>query len=582
MDKLFNRLLYNLSVTIFGILTLTFLISSLGFIFHIPINIFDLLIPFGLGVFYLFKNSDTKKEFFIQLILLFVIIAISYGISLTFWDDTWDGRSYHAATIIMLKNGWLPLYDNISEITQKLSLYPFNTQFSDCYLKFSEIVGANIYNLTGHIESPKTSNLLFVGSLFMYSSSVFKEIIKKNTISVILAVSICLNLVCITQLLTNYVDIQIYIAITFFILTVLKIEKTHIQTRADIFLIIMSSLMLATVKLTGIAYFAVIYFCWFIYRIISKNEVKSIIITSIVSFLLILITSINPFYTNLKNYGHPFHPFMGKNKMNLTPQQYPVGFKNKTPLQRFLISTFAESLNSIEESKYCKMNEDYVIKIPFSRIPYSYLNIFFIPDMRIGGFGYYWSGILCLTFLLLLFLRFNNKEDKNLFLFITATVILSVSINPDAWWARYVPQLWLIPIISLIFIFISKNIKLPKFTYFIAYMCIFFIFFNSVFPIKDQLIVKNDYSYIYKKYLKLIYKQSNPNGIFIMQNKDFHSALAEETVKPHLNEMNIKMIEIKYNSNLIQDGFDCLQVIPVNEKSYFYKPVSWQDDNLGR
>ena len=42
------------------------------------------------------------------------------------------------------------------------------------------------------------------------------------------------------------------------------------------------------------------------------------------------------------------------------------------------------------------------------------------------------------------------------------------------------------------------------------------------------------------------------------------------------------MIEIKYNSNLIQDGFDCLQVIPVNEKSYFYKPVSWQDDNLGR
>ena len=574
-----NKIFYNLSVTLFGILTLTFLISSVGFIFHIPVNIFDLLIPFVLGVFYLFKNSDTKKEFFIQLLMLFVLIAVSYYISLTFWDDTWDGRSYHAATIIMLKNGWLPLYDNISEITQKLSLYPFNTQFSDCYLKFSEIVGANIYNLTGNIESPKTTNLLFVSSLFMYSFSVIKGILKKNTISIILAVCICLNLPCVYQLLTNYVDIQIYIAFTFFILTVLKIEKNNIITGTDKFLIIMSSLMLVTVKLTGTAYFAVIYFCWFIYRIISKKEVKSIFIMSVISFFLVLITSINPFYTNLKNYGHPFHPFMGKNKMILTPVQFPAGFKNKTPLQRFLISTFSESTNSIENHVWASLNQPTYLKIPFTRIKDAPLSKFEYPDMRIGGFGYYWSGILCLTFLLLIFLRFDKNENKNLYLFLTTTVLMSVAINPDAWWARYVPQFWLFPIVTLLSVFSNSNSKFYKISKIISVICIFFILYNSVEPIKYHLKIKYDFASYHKSLFKSL--ENDSKFIYFMQNKNYNSDCADEALKIHLNEYDINIKEIEFDRNKIEkDNFLSLQTFnPVFEEYYFYKPV-YKKDNI--
>ena len=569
-----NRIFYNLSVTIFGILTLIFLISSVGFILHIPVNIFDLLIPFVLGVFYLFKNSDTKKEFFIQLLMLFVLIAVSYYISLTFWDDTWDGRSYHAATIIMLKNGWLPLYDNISEITQKLSLYPFNTQFSDCYPKFSEILGANIYNLTGNIESPKTSNLLFVSSLFMYSFSVFKGILKKNTISIILAVCICLNLPCVYQLLTNYVDIQIYIAFTFFILTVLKIEKNNIITGTDKFLIIMSSLMLVTVKLTGTAYFAVIYFCWFIYRIISKKEVKSIFIMSVISFFLVLITSINPFYTNLKNYGHPFHPAFGQKKLNIIESQYPIEFINKTPFQRFLISTFSESVNTLEIKNRNYLIQPVYLKIPFTRIYYSSLSSFRCVDMRIGGFGYYWSGILCLTILMLVFMRFNTKEDKNLFLLLMITTVLSVAVNPHAWWARLVPQFWLFPVFTLLSVFFNTNNKFFKISKIISVICIFFIFYNSVQPVKEQIISKYRFTEAYKDFLNYIKEQAGHKGIYIMQNFDYDYNFADETIKPRLTEINVKTINTEYDKNRVQNGdFSILQMDPIFEYYYFYKPI---------
>ena len=119
-----NKIFYNVSVTLFGILTLTFLISSVLLNLHIPINICNILIPFIIGIYYMFKNSGNKKEFAIQLIVLLLIIFVSLGISLYIWDDTWDGRSYHTAMIILFKNGWLPLYDNISEITQKFFRVP--------------------------------------------------------------------------------------------------------------------------------------------------------------------------------------------------------------------------------------------------------------------------------------------------------------------------------------------------------------------------------------------------------------------------------------------------------------------------
>jgi len=568
-----NKYFYNLSVALFGLIILTFLISSIGLALHIPVNILYIIIPIFLAIFYLKKFSQTKDDFLKQLLEFLLIVLFSYYLSLFFWDYSWDGKSYHMASIIMLKKGWLPIYDNLPEVVQKFVIYPFNANFSEIYPKFCEITGANFYKITGYIESSKTANFILLFSVFMYSYTVFKKFITKNIACIVFSLLVCINPICICEMFTNLVDLHIYFAFVFLLLTVLKIEKTKTITNIDKFVIIGSSLMLPAIKLTGIAYLTVIYFCWGIYLIIEKKEIKYLVKTSIIVALLTLITCINPYITNFKNYGHPFHPVMGKNKIDVITKEYPRGFSEKSTLERFLISTFSESSNSIERHPNQALNVPVNLKIPFTILKNSPLRSFKVADMRVGGFGYYWSGILCLTFLLLLFLRFNLKEDKKLFLLALSMILFTVISNPHSWWARFVPQLWLLPIFLIMFS--SADLRnFAKTRKFISYVCIFFIILNSVIVFQHQLVFNLKYSCYNRQFFDMVEQQSRPNGIYFMRNTDFKGKLADETILPHLEERHIKLIKTEYDRNkVIKENFLSLQLVPVYDFYYFYKPV---------
>jgi hypothetical protein len=73
--------------------------------------------------------------------------------------------------------------------------------------------------------------------------------------------------------------------------------------------------------------------------------------------------------------------------------------------------------------------------------------------VMIGGFGVWFSAILLLSFLFFILGITNEKRKqvKWLFIFLIISILLSVFINPACWWARYVPQFWLIPFICFIF-----------------------------------------------------------------------------------------------------------------------------------
>ena len=569
-----NRYFYNLSIILFGIIILTFLISSIGLALHIPINIFYIMIPAFIAIFYLKNFSKTKDDFLRQLLVLLLVLLFSYYLSLFFWDNSWDGKSYHLASIIMLKKGWLPIYDNLSEVVQKFVIYPFNASFAEVYPKFCETIGANFYKITGYIESSKTANFVLLFSVFMYSYSVFKEFITKNILIIILSLLVCINPVCICEIFTNLVDLHIYYAFVFLILTILKIEKSKTKTKVDEFVIIGSSIMLSSIKLTGIAYLTVIYFCWGIYLIIEKKEIKSLVKYAFILALLTLITCINPYITNFKNYGHPFHPVMGRNKIDIITMQYPRGFKDKNSIERFLISTFAESSNSIENHPIRALNQPVNLKIPFTIIKNSPLRSFKVADMRVGGFGYYWSGILCLTILLFFFLRFDSTENKKLFFFTLSIILLSVISNPHAWWARFVPQLWLLPVFSVMFA--ASDIKsFEKTRKFISYVCVFFIFLNSIIVIQNQISFNYKYSSYNRQLFDMVEKQSIPKGIYFMRNADYKDKLADETILPHLEERHIKLVKEEYNRDkILKEKFLSLQLLPIYDFYYFYKPVS--------
>ena len=61
-----NKYFYNLSVTITGIITAIFILTTVGGLLHIPVNPFFVLIPFIGGLYYLKKQSNENIDFLKQ------------------------------------------------------------------------------------------------------------------------------------------------------------------------------------------------------------------------------------------------------------------------------------------------------------------------------------------------------------------------------------------------------------------------------------------------------------------------------------------------------------------------------------
>ncbi len=85
-------------------------------------------------------------------------------------------------------------------------------------------------------------------------------------------------------------------------------------------------------------------------------------------------------------------------------------------------------------------------KIPFT-VSSKELRPFSEPDVAIAGFGPLFGGALLVTVLVLLLLMRINLTRALILAGVLAVLLVSVLINPAAWWARYVPQLWAVPLL---------------------------------------------------------------------------------------------------------------------------------------
>ena len=321
-----------------------------------------------------------------------------------------------------------------------------------------------------------------------------------------------------------------------------------------------SSLMLAMTKFTGCMYLFVICFIYLIYLLILKRNIKKYIKTVLVIGGLIAVTGVNPFFTNIRDFGHPFHPLFGKNKINISDENIPYGFQNKSRTEMFIISTFSETVNSIN---YSVDNIESMKIIPEFKIPFtikikSHYNLFHCPEMRIGGFGYFWSGILLLSLLYLPFLRFRNKNEKYVFWLITLMVLAATFSNPHCWWARYVPQFWLFPVFVILFGLLqadyadklSKGLKL-----FLLYFISFAFIINSLIILVQNTQFNTHLTKLLKAPYDYIDSIKKPHDKVYMMTRPAwkNMIIADETIIPHLEEFYGKenIIDVPYDENKI-------------------------------
>jgi hypothetical protein len=389
----------------------------------------------------LLKTRDLFTAFF----LLITLVSLAILISGWFYDLSGDGQDYQQRAILELQQGWNP----VQTIQQPEDIY-FN-QWLNHYPKAPWIVSASINQWTGNIESGKAVNSILILTVFLITFPFIHSFNINPWISIVVAACLALNPVSVYQSMSYYVDgqvastISILIALFLFII----IRPLAFPRVWVVLLALASTLVIAlNIKFTGTVYILIFSAAMLVYLYIyprHQNIFKPTM--AVVLFAVMagfLVAGFQPFITNGLRHGNPLYPTFGSREygyQSLMQIQTPDDLKSKGRLVKLFLSVFSRSTNDIYQPVQ--------LKIPLS-VTENEIKEFWGSDIRVGGFGPWYGGSLILTGTLVILLRFENRRKWAMTLLLAGLIVLTVLVNPESWWARYSPQLWLVPAVILL------------------------------------------------------------------------------------------------------------------------------------
>ncbi len=440
-----NQLIFIAGSVLIVTIALSSIIPSLGFFVNRGVSSWDFPASFVLaGTIYYAAFKDKLRDIavFIKAIVLAVtIIILSIVVATFFYDVSYDGQTYHMEAIYQLKNGWNPFYTLLPK-QNHLTIY------INHYAKGAELPQSTIYSLTNYIESGKATNFILLAGTFCICLSFLLSLKKLSPVKcTVITILLVLNPVVVNQLISTYVDGQLALLLLAFIVMAVWIVRDHSYYNN----IVLGAIIIITVnvKFTGLIYvviFSVAFLAWLLFTKNNKLFKKVLLATAVSGLIAVLIVGYNPYVVNTVQFMHPFYPLMGQNKVDIMGYNLPNGFEGKNAINKLFMSLFAHTDNVMPNN-----GREVELKFPFELKKTDVINASKI-DARIAGFGPMFSGALLASFVIL-FMLVAGRGDKKLLrntTFIIIIIVISVLINPESWWARYVPQLWFLPIILLI------------------------------------------------------------------------------------------------------------------------------------
>ncbi len=498
-----------IAILILSFIGITIINTSILFLFGATINqsllIFDLL--FSIIIVYLiFGKQYNKKNFFINAALMIFLFFILTYFSMIFYDVSWDGNTYHKQLIGLLKNGLNPVYNNgIGDI------------WTQHYANASEIWSAVLYSFFGNIESGKVLHLLlaFCLCVFVYKFLTEKKI--KRCTAILFSVALSFNPLLFNQFHSYYIDSIVASSLYLVIFALLKMidERGNRKNKDTYFILILSIIICCNTKFTALlicGMFSVLFGGYvIIYEILKKNYkiAKKLIIlfVSIFAFSILIVGS-SSYVKNYFKYGHPFYPLKGEGAIDIESNNEPILFKNYNHFEKFLYATFSKTNTWYDEAPK--------LKIPFT-VWKSEMNSIRYPDIRIGGLGVWYSGLLVLSLPIIIYGFYTLIKKKSKWSIVMGLacfgIIAPIPFLPIVWQARYYPQIYLIPFIAMLYLMFSKT-KINKI---IVNILIILAIGNSAFLL-PQVGERLQYSIIINNELVKLSELSLTNKVYISKN----------------------------------------------------------------
>ena len=505
-------------------MTVIVVLSVLLFFINISITSFHLIISLVISttIYYFIKRKKIEKKEFIKTIILSLgIIVLSILLSTFMFDRSSDGNTYHKDAVGVLKEGFNPVYDNSSDfIKEREDDSKDLTEYSiwiDHYAKANWIIGANFYSLTDNIESGKAMNFITVYIVFSLIFSYLTQILDKKK-SLILSIITVLNPITVSQLFTYYNDQLVCLYLFLAVFYLIKLDK-DITSKEDWIGYILTFILLANMKFNGLGYllvFSFLFVCRYLYKAYkNKNFLKlfkKLCLIFIPLFIVSLVIVGYPTYIkNTIDHKNPFFPLYDKNGEDIITAQQPKSFLKMNNIEKLFYGTFSKANNLREHDKT-------ELKIPFTVYKEE-----FTPsmsnDLRISGWGLFFSGLLlCSIFILIKYYK-NYKKESWILYTLSITVLLLIVMS-ESWWARYTPHFYLFIILSLYILLKYSNHKKLNLIYIliISINTLLPLAGNTYYTLKNSITILKDFNNLENK--EILINTNGMNGI-VYNLKDY-------------------------------------------------------------
>ena len=470
-----KRCILNIGLLLLMFIIINILVTTIFQVVNIAMSPLNVILSsiLTIGLFVLLNRKRINKQnsvFYIASVLITILLAIisTYCVGKTF-DTSADGCFYHKPAIGLIKEGWNPLYESSEDFCKDNDTEIENSgQFLwiDHYPKVTWNFAASIYSVTNNIETGKVLIVLLAISLASITYYYLTQKKLKDWQAIAIAIGLVANPIVLSQIFTYYVDgvmgLLVYGIMLFLIMITDK--KFDSLTNLEKWLGLATEIILCmNIKFTGIyfaAIFSIVFYITWLIQSYKEKKFKEDFIRLTLRFVGIVVVGIgvvgaSTYIKNTIDHKNPVYPIIGNDKVDIITTMQPQSFAEKNRLVKIFESTFSRSENVTYNS-----GKDPEIKVPFS-VNQEEIDSLAIPDARIGGYGIFFSGILIISIIVLVYTLIRIfKNDKNVFKYICIIIggiFLTTLFMAEAWWARYSPQLYLIPIMAMFGIFFVAN-----------------------------------------------------------------------------------------------------------------------------
>lgn len=401
------------------ILSTVILTAALGFFVGIPIGIYTLLVPLAVLLLVAFFRDRTL----FWAVLAEIGFAVLWAVLCAFiYDSSFDGMYYHKQAVITLKEGWNPVYGSCLTENQ-FSNYLDIALWLDNYPKGLWSFSAAVYALTNLIETAKVVNLFFVICVFALGYDVMRTVFRSSRKkSFAFALLFSINPVFIQQIFTFYNDLAVGAVVVMAALLGVKIYEDCATGRTYLLLFITVAVS-CTIKFTAPVLVGLVLLVFGVsYALKCRKRLSSIrrpVVVVLAAFLAgVLVLGFNPYIVHLIQGKHVIHPVMGAEKYDIMNTNPPEAFAGKSGAEQLFMSLFSKTEND--------MNQPLSLKIPFT-VTSDELEDAGSADVRIGGFGVLFGGVLCVSVLLALIAAiYKTKMKGSLAIMLAAFVGLAL------------------------------------------------------------------------------------------------------------------------------------------------------------